>query len=307
MKPNIANILLFNFCEPKFLQHGPITIAIDCNFHSLLIFEEKWPNYTSGPKHQTLDPPNSDSYWVHRLFNVCVPSLNAPLTKWASSEKTIFFAKIGSFCKSISGPLSEAKTHWMSTPEPTLLGKLIPRSLWKIRLNDVSEVFSCCERRWIDVDGASRTLFATVTIFSRTVFSFSRFVLSMGMRTYGADGASVLLKSVSHTSATFSWFSKLYRNISRRCKRVYTTIFVQQNDKTNYLSYQTWAKYYHSRNKPWLKKMLDGGPNIKMNLRLFVCLNFIDDWTAEPIFLKFLQFLPVYLEGVIGYFLCWYL
>ena len=41
LKPNVANILLFNFCEQKFVQHVPITIAIDCNGLSLLIFEEK--------------------------------------------------------------------------------------------------------------------------------------------------------------------------------------------------------------------------------------------------------------------------
>ena len=32
-------------------------------------------------------------------------------SKWASSEKMIFFAKIGIFCKSIAGPLSEAYTQ----------------------------------------------------------------------------------------------------------------------------------------------------------------------------------------------------
>ena len=52
LKPNFANILLFSFCEQKFLQHGPKTVAIDCNGLSLLIFEEKWPNYASGPKPQ---------------------------------------------------------------------------------------------------------------------------------------------------------------------------------------------------------------------------------------------------------------
>ena len=41
LKPNVSNILLFNFCEQKFVQHGPITIDIDCNGLSLLIFEEK--------------------------------------------------------------------------------------------------------------------------------------------------------------------------------------------------------------------------------------------------------------------------
>ena len=55
LKPNVANILLFNFCELKFIQHGPITIAIDCNGLSLLIFEEQWPNYASGSK----SAPNS--------------------------------------------------------------------------------------------------------------------------------------------------------------------------------------------------------------------------------------------------------
>ena len=63
-----ANILLFNFWEQKFIQHGPITIAIDCNGLSLLIFEEKWPNYAFGPK----SAPNSESCWVCQLFNVCV-------------------------------------------------------------------------------------------------------------------------------------------------------------------------------------------------------------------------------------------
>ena len=41
----------------KFIQHGPIMIAIDCNGLSLFIFEEKWPNCASGPK----STPNSDS------------------------------------------------------------------------------------------------------------------------------------------------------------------------------------------------------------------------------------------------------
>ena len=74
LKPNIANVLLFNFCEQKFIQHGPITIAIDCNGLILLIFEEKWLNYGSVPKSAL----NSDSFWVHRLFNVCVRVLCAP-------------------------------------------------------------------------------------------------------------------------------------------------------------------------------------------------------------------------------------
>ena len=74
LKPNVANILLFNFCEQKFVQLGPITIAIDCNGLSLFIFEENWPNYASGPKSAS----NSDSFWVSRLFNVCERVFCAP-------------------------------------------------------------------------------------------------------------------------------------------------------------------------------------------------------------------------------------
>ena len=56
------------FLWPKAVQYGALTITIDCNGFSVLIFKEKWPNYASGPKSAT----NSDSFWVRRLFNVCV-------------------------------------------------------------------------------------------------------------------------------------------------------------------------------------------------------------------------------------------
>ena len=75
LKPNIANIL-YNLSEQKFVQHGPITITIDCNGLSLLILEEKWPNCAS----ETKSAPNSDSFWVRRLFNVCVRVFCAPNT-----------------------------------------------------------------------------------------------------------------------------------------------------------------------------------------------------------------------------------
>ena len=112
LKPNVASILLFNFCEQKFVQHGPITIAIDCNGLLLLIFEEKWPNYTSRPK----SAPNSDSFWVRRLFNVCVRVFCAPnatilLVYIPGNIKINFIWKDDFLPKSITDPLSEAKTH----------------------------------------------------------------------------------------------------------------------------------------------------------------------------------------------------
>ena len=108
VKPNVANILLFNFREQTFVQHGPITIAIDCNGFSSLIFEEIWLNYYFGLK----SAPNSDSFWVRRVFNVCMYAMYArmcglfvpqmrqfclytypPRSNWAASEKIIFLPK----------------------------------------------------------------------------------------------------------------------------------------------------------------------------------------------------------------------
>ena len=120
LKPNVANILLFNFCKQKLIQYFPITIAIDCNGLSLLIFEEKWLNYASGPK----SPPNSDSFWVRWLFNLCVRVFCTPNTtillvyifakiKMSFIWKYDLFAKVGIFCKSIAGLLSEAKMNRM--------------------------------------------------------------------------------------------------------------------------------------------------------------------------------------------------
>ena len=43
LKPNVVNILFFNFCEQNFVQNASITIIIDCKGLSLHIFEEKWP------------------------------------------------------------------------------------------------------------------------------------------------------------------------------------------------------------------------------------------------------------------------
>ena len=148
LKPNVAGILLLNFCEQKFIQHGPIKIAIVCNGLSLFIFEETWHNYASEPK----SAPNSDSFWVRRLFNVCVRVFCAPCA--------------------------------------TILLVYIPTT---IKMSFI----------WKD------DFFATIGVFCKSIC----------------------------------------RNIFQRCSSVYTTLFVRRKNKTNYLSNQTWAKCYHSRNK----------------------------------------------------------
>ena len=112
LKSNVANILLCNFCEQKFVQNGPITTAIDCNFLSLLIFEEKWPNYASGPKYA----PNSDSFWVRRLFNVCVRVFYAPnatilLVYKPAKIKMSFIWKDDFFSSKSASSVSRSQAH----------------------------------------------------------------------------------------------------------------------------------------------------------------------------------------------------
>ena len=65
LKSNVVYVILFNFWKEKF---GTVTLFIDRNGSSLLIFEEKWPNDATVPK----STPNSNPLWVHRLLNVDV-------------------------------------------------------------------------------------------------------------------------------------------------------------------------------------------------------------------------------------------
>ena len=95
---------------------------------------------------------------VPKILQFCLFTY-PPRSKCASSVKmTFFFAKSGIFCKPIAGPLSKAITHWMVNGLQ-LLNQFY--SVWrhtKVRFNDVSKMINCWERRWIDVDSASRTL-----------------------------------------------------------------------------------------------------------------------------------------------------
>ena len=87
-------------------QHGAITIVIDCNGLSLLIFEEKWLNYASGPKFTS----NSDSFF-------CAPNATILLVYTPAKIKMSFISKDDFFCqnrhlsKLIAGPLSKAYTQ----------------------------------------------------------------------------------------------------------------------------------------------------------------------------------------------------
>ena len=92
---------------------SPLTVtATPCSFSK---------KTASGPKSAL----NNDSFQVRRFFNVfvrifCAPNAAILLVYLPCQDQNelqlkiwFFFAKIGIFCKSITGPLSEAKTHWM--------------------------------------------------------------------------------------------------------------------------------------------------------------------------------------------------
>ena len=199
LEANVANILLFNFCEQKFVQHGPIMIAIDCNSLSLLIFEEKCPNYASGPK----SAQNSGSFWIRRLFNV---------SKWASSEKKIFLAKISIFCKSIAGPLPNVVQAYT---QPYSFGGRIKLIIWQIR-HELSVT--------IHVLGASS--------FQCMLAGFLCPICNNFACLHNRQDRNEL-----HLKRWFFFLRKSTSSVSRS-----QYIFVLRKDKTNYLSNQTWAK-----------------------------------------------------------------
>ena len=92
LKPNVANILLFNFCAQKFVQHGSITIAI-----------------ASGPNpHHTVTR--------FRLFNVyqrvfCAPNEKILLVYILAKMKMCFIWKYVFFPKSASSK-NQAQGHF---------------------------------------------------------------------------------------------------------------------------------------------------------------------------------------------------
>ena len=113
LQSNVANNLLFNFGEKKLDQHGPITIIIGCNRLSLLIFEEKWPNYACGPKFAT----NSGSFMARRLFNLCVRLFCAPnatilLVYITTKIKMSFICRDDSFLPKSASSVSRSQAHF---------------------------------------------------------------------------------------------------------------------------------------------------------------------------------------------------
>ena len=153
---------------------------------SLLIFEEKWPNYASGPK----SAPNSDSFWVRWLFNVCVRVFCAPkatilfvyipakMKLSFMNEKMIFFffAKIGIFCKLIADSLSEAYTSEHTNIHTYIIGYCNP-SVKIIDLVSHTTYVVCVnfiyKRRDLQFKGPLRT-----TEFLRNFFMADFYLLS---------------------------------------------------------------------------------------------------------------------------------
>ena len=98
-------------------------------------------------------------------------------------------------------------TNW------TLYG-VLPRSSCRIRLNDVSEMFNCWERRWIDVDGAfchSSKFLAFHTLVYRGGCQFLS-LFSQDTNIRRADGASLLPKFSGLSYAIFAHILQHYHD-----------------------------------------------------------------------------------------------
>ena len=181
------------------------------------------------------------------------------------------------FCRSIACPFSAAKMiGWSfginSWTNCTLYG-FIPRSLCKILPTYVYEMFNCWERRWIDVDGALRSLSATAAIFS-------------GVRTILGFGLSMRLP-VSFTFFTRCLSSTDWWSVFQNASAIFAHILQHYHDfQINFAIFPSVVQAYthqylfsegikliiwqirrelsvtiHEISTSW-KKMLDEGPNI---------------------------------------------
>ena len=202
-----------------------------------------------------------------------------PRSKWASSEKMILLPTyfwLTSVSRSQAHLAKRKRIGWSigfnSSTNWTLYG-VIPRSLCKIRLNYISEMFNYWERRWIDVDGDSRTLSATAAVFSivRTVFGFHR---------WGCQFLSLFAQDNEHTEQTvFLFFQNPYAIFAHILQyyhgfqsnfaifpslvQAYTQLY-SFGGRIKLIICQTEYELsvtIHEISTSW-KKTLDGGPNI---------------------------------------------
>ena len=113
-----------------------------------------------------------------------------------------------------------------------------PRSLSKIRLNDVSEMFNC----WKLPQQQYSRVYALFLAFQALVYRCQ--FLSIFSQVNEHRELTVLL-FFQNSYAIFVHILQHYHDF----QSVHTTIFIRRKDKTNYLSNHTWTKWYHSRNK----------------------------------------------------------
>ena len=178
---------------------------------------------------------------MRRLFKVCVRvfcARNAAILlvyilakiKMNFIWKDDLYSKIGTFCKSLAGPLSEAKTHWMvgqltTTPEPIGLCMASYQDLYAKYASIISPAYQLlwttvnwwCWWRFTHTFCYSSNIFGAYTLFlafHTLVYRWGCQFLSLfftRQRTYGDDGASLLKKSACNFRthpAILPWFSK---------------------------------------------------------------------------------------------------
>ena len=105
LKPNVANILFFKFCEQKFVKHSPITkknypiMPLDRNPHKTVT--------RFGCVGFSLYACKFSVLLMRQFCLFTYP----PRSKWASSEKMIFFLPKSAFSVSRSFPALFKRIH----------------------------------------------------------------------------------------------------------------------------------------------------------------------------------------------------
>ena len=99
-KPNVTNILLFTFCEQKFVQHGPITIA--CSFSKKKMVQLCLCIKIRTKQWLVLGASSVQSMRAGFLCPKCVNFACLHDQNELHLKIRFFFAKIGIFCNSIT-------------------------------------------------------------------------------------------------------------------------------------------------------------------------------------------------------------
>ena len=191
-----------------------------------------------------------------------------PRSKWALSEKMIFFlpksassvsrpqAHLPKRCLSVYTTIfvrRKDKTNYRSNQTWAKCYHSQKRKSWKKKTLDSGPYII-----WVQVEkDAIEATFMNILFFIIIYFISLLFIIDcvhlyftiLYVNIYPPRSKWASCENMIFLPKSASSVSRSQAHLAKRCSSVYTTIFVRQKNKTNYLSNQTWAKCYHTRNK----------------------------------------------------------